>query len=194
MSAKTSALELINFLNEEGKDKIENSVNKLKNIVNIFFRGDSKLSVDLNRFLPNSFVNTEFIKEFIMFLKYVANCSLKEEYDKLKDKFQIKDCSNIDLYLETISSVITNKNISSNELISFDWQLALIEKQSSNSNMELSKYDKIDINFNFKLNSLEEKDTDGDFNLQRNNKITDNVLKFNYYEFQEVLEDRKSVV
>lgn len=185
MSTKTSVLDCFNYIIEH-KD-LDEGVNKLKDVVNLFFSGDTKLSIDLNRYLPNGFVNTEFIQDLTLFLKYLCNCSTKEEYDKLKDKFKLKEISQIDVLFEAIISTINKKNLSSNELVDFSWQLALIEKQSHNSNLELSKYDKIDINFNFKLNSLVDEE------MKNNNKITDNIMKFNYYEFQEVLEQFKNI-
>lgn len=185
MSTKTSVLDCFNYIIEH-KD-LNEGVNKLKDVVNLFFSGDTKLSIDLNRYLPNGFVNTEFIQDLTLFLKYLCNCSTKEEYDKLKDKFKLKEISQIDILFEAIISTINKKNLSSNELVDFSWQLALIEKQSHNSNLELSKYDKIDINFNFKLNSLVDEE------MKNNNKITDNIMKFNYYEFQEVLEQFKNI-
>ena len=175
---------VLKFFELLNKNENLNEINTIfKQVLMVFLEEDKKISIDLARFLPSSFINKFFIGQFSLFLKYLVFADLEDQkiLEKVFKKFKMIDIRNKDNYIEILKEVMSHykKHKLNNTLISHKWQLSVIDKESDKPLNE-NKFDKFEIDFKFNINN-------------HNASTEDKLLKLNYYEFSEIYENLKKV-
>ena len=80
-----------------------------------------------------------------------------------------------------VNLVEKNKNLYANNMIDFDYQISVVERSKDNMGFDKNNYEKVEIAFDF-VNINSKKD-----------KYEKSLIKMNYFEFQEILEQFKKL-
>ncbi len=128
--------------------------------------------------------------ELVYFLNLVNN-SIDLSNDKIDTLKKIEAVINeFDInvsYMKELIYILKNtlqsmkkKNISCN-LISHDWQLAMIEKENEKTSVSLNKYDKVEVNLQVKTFD------------NKNQEYKNDMIKMGYNEFYELFQNMKKI-
>lgn len=178
------------------KVEITNFAEFLNNYVNLKGNYQGYISKIFSDFSETDIDKNLFFQELNFFLNNIANIINSSDFQNINGNNYDSICLNIENYVSSIfglknmkqlSNFLYNLISSSNKkklgsnLISHDWQLAIIERENEATSTNTNKIEKVELAFQFKT-----------FDNNTDNYNIDTV-KMGYSEFYEIFQNLKKI-